>query len=373
MVFLILQASNKCGNESIQMLIPPWISKWLPFKELDLYSDMLKELERVGYKKGLTYQAMPYNFIKSYRNNELKKIFFPNVERLYNLVGKKVTIFAHSFGNLNTLHQLSRKSQEYKDKYIKLWVSAAPPFLGAMSALKSVLGGNKDLLFFGFFGLHFNGSSQSVGTFPSMFELSQRNMYKMYENEPWFKWIQARLKYEKNNGSFEKSGMLFWPKIEEKCTPKSFKNIPTSCASGLSDLRLKPSVTLESGNKEYFLEDPQHVIGECSLHDFSKDYFNMFHNPDFFKFKNPGVPTVLIFSKSNDTIERTHYKGDIRNYTQKKKKFPPSVDKPGFGDGTVGTNSKLFPAIKWAYEFEHKESYGSEGENFKVSFLFYLF
>jgi hypothetical protein len=291
---------------------------------------------------------------------------------MYNLVGKKVTIFAHSLGNLNTLHQLSKVSQEYKDKYIKLWVAATPPFLGAMQALKCVLGGDDEYFYLNSVGFHFSGSSKSVGSFPVMFELFQRNMYKIYENEPWFKWIQGRLDYEKGKVPFEQSGMLFWPKIEEKCTPKSFKNIPTSCVSGLSDLRERPSVTVETGNKKYFLDDPKDVISDWPLLEFSLDYFKMFDDPEFYKLKNPGVPTVLIYSKSNETIEQTHYKGKITDYT-KKNEFPVATDVMGFGDGTVGSNSKLFPGIKWAYEFENKESYGSEGDNFKVRFLFNLF
>jgi hypothetical protein len=262
-------------------------------------------------------------------------------------------------------------SQEYKDKYIKLWVSAAPPLLGAMSALKSILGGNEDYFFLKMMGLHFTGSYKSVGSFPSMFELSQRNMYKMYENEPWFKWIQGRLDYEKGKVPFEKSGMLFWPKIEEKCTPKSFENIPTSCVSGLSDLRLRPSVTVDNQKNKYFLNDPKNVIEDWPLHKFSLDYIKMFHDSEFYKLKNPGVPTVILYSKSVKTVEQTHYTEKITDHT-KDKKFPPSEDVMGYGDGTVGTNSKLFPGIKWAYELENKESYGSEAKNFKVSFLFYL-
>ena len=72
---------------------------------------MFIALETAGYKRGLTYQSLPYNYIKSYRNNELKKIFVPNLERMYNLVGKKVVLFAHSLGNLNILHQMSLLEQ----------------------------------------------------------------------------------------------------------------------------------------------------------------------------------------------------------------------------------------------------------------------
>ena len=360
---LIFKKDSKCGNESIQNLLP------LPVQvqETKTFLDMFLALERAGYKRGLTYQTLPYNYVKSYRNNELKRIFTPNLERLYNITGKKVTIFAHSLGNLNILHQLNGLPQDYKDKHIKVWVAATPPFLGAMQATKCVLGGDDEYFYFHSIGFHFEGSSKSVGSFPVMFELFQKNMYKMYQNEEWFEWIQKRLDYENGKIKFEDSGMTFWPKITEECTPNTFTNITPKCTSGLFDLRERPSVTVEHDNKKYYLDDPFEVVKDWPLHEFSVDYFKMFFDEEFFKLANPGVPVLLIYSKSNDTIAQSNYKGKISDYTEQNT-YPPADDVMGYGDGTVGSNSPLFPGIKWAYQFENKEKYGDEGKDFKVSF-----
>ena len=40
---------------------------------------------------------------------------------------------------------------------IKHWVAMAPPFLGALKALKVLLGGNSDYIFSLGIGLHFEG------------------------------------------------------------------------------------------------------------------------------------------------------------------------------------------------------------------------
>ena len=327
---------------------------------------MFKALEAAGYKKGLTYQSLPYNYTKSYRGNELSKIFIPNLERLFNLTGKKVTIMAHSLGNLNILHQLSLLSQDYKDKYIKIWIAATPPFLGAMQATKCVLGGDDEYFFLGKIGFHFQASAQSLGSFPVMYELLQTNMYSLYENEPWFKWIQKRLDYEAGKIPFEESEMLFWPTVDESCTPTSFVGKNDKCFSGLFDLRTRPSVTVEDGKLEYFLDDNEKLISDWPLLDYSLKYYKMFNDLEFRKLKNPGIPVVLIFSKSNDTITQTNYKGKISDFT-KANQYPAADDVMGYGDGTVGTNSKLFPAIKWAYEFENKGNILDKEVDYKVN------
>ena len=166
---------GQCGNNAIKNIIPQVIRGFLdnPFNQL------LNQLDRVGFKRGLTYQTLPYNFTKSFQNNELKYIFKPNIERLYNFTGKKVSIFAHSFGNLNTSYQLSKLTQKFKDFYIKDWISVAPPLLGAMTATQSVLSGNDSLVFWKYFGLRYNASSRSLGSFPSTYELMQVNMLSL--------------------------------------------------------------------------------------------------------------------------------------------------------------------------------------------------
>jgi esterase/lipase superfamily enzyme len=58
---------------------------------------------------------MPYDFRLSYQENELNTKFENIITELYANWGKKVTIYAHSFGNLQTVHNLVKMSQQKKD------------------------------------------------------------------------------------------------------------------------------------------------------------------------------------------------------------------------------------------------------------------
>lgn len=350
----------ECGDHAIKNIAPGLLQNFLdnPFEEL------FENLERIGYKRGLTYQTLPYNFIKSFQNNELKSYFASNLKRMYELTGNQVSIIAHSFGNLNTSYQLSLLSQEFKDKYIKAWISVAPPLLGAMTATQSVLGGLEEYQK-SIFGLKYPAASQALGSFPSMYELMQVNMYTIYQNEPWFQWVKKRLQYENNEIPFEESGMLFWPKINEKCTPSSFKLISPNCHSGLVDMRKEPSITVENGKVKYFLDDNEKLISDLPMLETSLDFFRMFNNDDFRKLRNPGVPVQMIYSKSTRTISKIKYKNKMTDYT-KKGEYPEVDYSYNFGDGTVGSNSSLFPAIKWAYQFNHKHEISEKDVDYKV-------
>ena len=91
-------------------------------------------LNGMGHAAGLTYQSVPYDFSSSMLINNFNESFAANIKSLYNLTGKKVTIVAHSMGNLNVLLQLNKLDQNFKDKYISNWMAITPPFLGSLKA-----------------------------------------------------------------------------------------------------------------------------------------------------------------------------------------------------------------------------------------------
>lgn len=335
----------------------------LPYqiKETKTFKDMFKALDKMGYRKGLTYQTLPYDYSRSYRNNALNKTFVPNIKRLFKLTGKPVVIAAHSLGNVNTLYQLNKLSSEFKNKHIKMWFSMAPPFLGAMKAIQDTLGGEDMYFFLKTLGFHFKASKECMTTFPVMYELALVNMYTMYAKEPWFQWVISRLEYEKGQISAEESGLSFWPTMDEECTPANFTEFSPKCNSGLEDMRERASVVIDG--KDYFLDDLKKIYEDWPLQDYSKDYFDKFHDPEFLKLTNPEVPMVLIFGKAFATAAQVVYEGKITDFTDKGE-YPKYTEVHGFGDNRVSSNSALVPGIKWAYEFEHRE----KDSNYKVNF-----
>ena len=80
-----------------------------------------------------------------------------------NLTGKKVSIIAHSMGNLNILRNLSMMTQENKDKYIYNYIPIAPPYLGSNQANKIMsVGEDSYTTLGGYFGFHFDGSIKTT-------------------------------------------------------------------------------------------------------------------------------------------------------------------------------------------------------------------
>ena len=77
-------SKNKCGADAIRNLLP------LPVqvKSTHAFSNIIDELERLGYTTGLTYQAMPYNFYNSLYQSEFTLNFKKQVLRIFRLTGK---------------------------------------------------------------------------------------------------------------------------------------------------------------------------------------------------------------------------------------------------------------------------------------------
>jgi lecithin-cholesterol acyltransferase len=87
--------------------------------------------ENAGYKNGVNMQALPYDFRLAYQKNELNSRFPAVINELFSNWGKKITIFAHSFGNYQAVHNLVKMPQGDKDKMIARYMSLGAPFLGA--------------------------------------------------------------------------------------------------------------------------------------------------------------------------------------------------------------------------------------------------
>ena len=96
----------------------------------------------MGYEIGYSMAALPYDFKESYcRNDDFASTFAKLVEELYKNTGKKVTIIAHSYGNLNSYFNILAKELQSK---IENYIAIAPPFGGAHKAADLIFRGSTE-------------------------------------------------------------------------------------------------------------------------------------------------------------------------------------------------------------------------------------
>jgi len=67
---------------------------------------MIKAFVSAGYQKGLTLQALPYDWRKGYQQHDLDTLLPMIVEKMHYIVSKGVTLIAHSMGNYQVLNML---------------------------------------------------------------------------------------------------------------------------------------------------------------------------------------------------------------------------------------------------------------------------
>ncbi len=337
-----------CGDGSVIDLMPLYYQT----KETKTLSFLFKKLRDMGYVAGLTYQTLPYDYTKSYRNNELNKIFKDNLVRLKQLTGKKVTILAHSLGNLNTQFQLSKMDSAFKRSLIKNWVAVTPPFLGSNKVQKILLSGNDDFIFlYKLLGLHINAAIESMNNVQVIYTLAYRDAFTLYKSEKWFEAIHNRTAYEHSKLGFEDSGFSFLPKIEEECSPRNYLFFPSDCKLGLSDTSKKPILTVM--NDQYKLSEFSDAMGKWNLTANSQQFLNFTFDEAYLRFQNPEVPVILMGMRTSNTIKKLNYTENITSYVQKGVYYQPQITW-GYGDSTVPSNSAFIPPLKWAWEFDNK-------------------
>lgn len=116
--------------------------------------------------------------------------------------GKKASIVAHSYGNLNTLYNIWRLTLAERESLIQRYFAIAPPFLGAPTTAAMMLGGSSSYHFKGM-GLNFDSFKKTLGSFPSAFDLMPKNTWKLFEQNDWLKSVKKRIA-EESGEVFEK-------------------------------------------------------------------------------------------------------------------------------------------------------------------------
>ena len=341
------KAKNFCGAAAIVDLLN------LSIQTVDSvgFKLAISSLEEMGYISGLTFQALPYNFFLTYHKNEFQLNFAKTLKRLRDFTGKRTVIYAHSFGNINTLHALKSLSLEEKKKLIFNWISITPPFSGAPKSQKTFVGGDDSFaLFGGRAGFHFTSSVMLSLSQLSTYNLRMRDPFSYFSGQAWLEKVKKRIDYEKHFPQIphEESGLLFWPKLSEMCHELRVKEDPR-CFSGLYDTSNLP-LFIYKGKAVYINQD-QAFFTRHPIHPMIPQIYEKMKDFDIFDIK-PEIPVILVFLSTLQTPAT--WKIDDNPSIYYKNNLFPDLKISGIvpGDSTLPSVSQLILPLKWALEFD---------------------
>ena len=125
------------GNNTFEYLFDYHLSQTTYFALL------VKSLTDKGYSRGISIRGAPYDLrISPYEMEEYFVNLKSLVEETYEMNGKQpVVLISHSSGCNYVLYFLRMQSQEWKDEYVKSWISLAGPFGGSVESLTAVTAG----------------------------------------------------------------------------------------------------------------------------------------------------------------------------------------------------------------------------------------
>jgi len=351
--------TSKCGFDAIGNMLP--LLEMMTPTKFKLFNIIKASLEGRGYRAGLTMQALPYDWRKTFYSNEVSERFEALVKSMYNISGKKVSVAAHSMGNMNILNVMSKMTQEDKDKYIRRFFALAPPFLGSPTAYSMPIGGS-DQYNFGGFGLNFWLFKRSIASFPSIFDLMPRLSWLMYSSAPWMKSIRNRMSIEKNGTPVEVISQeedivsKIFPKPTEDCYgSKTWKERTSKCHLLIEDFNNLGKINGETVT----ISNIKEIFGKYSYEPQSQSlYENENRRASYDAMVNPGIETVVVYSNINPTKKEFFWNSDPKLKALDDSSDFVKADKMTFamGDGTVLTASMIAPSLKWAYEFDTKQA-----------------
>ena len=347
------RTNSRCGYDSVCDLVP--LGSLAP-AIYSVYTQFRETLEARGYKIGLTLQAMPYDWRQAYYNNEIHREFRSIVSDMAAINGKKVSIVAHSMGNINMMNVLKGLTPEERENWVQRYFALAPPFIGSpktWSMLIGSAGGYDD----GAVTMDFATFSKTVVTYPSIFDLMPRDTWNLFKNTNWLKSIQNRINLEHGVPPAhsltpqEDIVSQIFPAPTEKC----FNHVFTArgddtCKTFLDDFSYFGSIN----GQDVHGNTIEQSLETYSFNPFAAELFDQEDKRyDYDLVENPKVPIVIIYSGLVDTGKEFHWNSDPTVITRSSN---PNFVEPdsvinNIGDNQVIVTSSLAPGLKWAAEF----------------------
>lgn len=325
---------NLCGSLSLIDFL-----NGLPNPQIiQYYHKVHLMLENMGYVSGLTLQAFPYDFRLDASNDENQKHLLPVIRRLKELNNKKVTILAHSLGNVRVASMLWDTPQEEKDELIENFLSLAPPFLGSPDAMLNLICGNPTLEYPFGFGIHMKSFRKTVGSFTGLTQLLPSEVFTSDRKRP--QWVSEMEKLTEDY----KSG-----KIEEEKYGLPLKSDKEKFELRISQLKNLGKVT---GGKMDNLT-VQQVLQRSGVSEVADKLYSVY-DKRFSELKPLGVPVVLVFATQIPTSTQFHFLKTLEEAKKRTNLCKPSQDYTAVtrdGDGSVPAGTVQAAGLKWMTDY----------------------
>ena len=352
------KTNSRCGFDSVCNILP--VSKLIAPAIYKVYEPLRVELEKKGYVIGLTLQAMPYDWRLPYYDNQVHHEMVTIIENLVSITGKKVSVIAHSMGNINAINVFSQMSSTQRNNLVQRYFALAPPYLGSPTTWSMLIGsaGNFNS---GVFGMDFFTFSKTTPTFNAIYDLMPRATWSLYKDSIWLKSIKNRIAAEKGQAlpysisAAQDIVSKIFPKTSDTCYNKKWtaRNSALNCKTGLDDFSYFGSI-VNTQVTDHTIHDSLKLY---SMYDAAVDLFDKEDTRlDYDRMDNPEVETVILYSSIVPTNKEYHWKTNPTFVTKAAKPdfSEPSSVVENLGDGSVIVASTLSAGLKWAYEFDQK-------------------
>lgn len=347
---------SRCGFDSISNILP--LLDILTPHKYKMFNPLRASLEAKGYMPGINLQALPYDWRKTFYSNDITERFDRVLTDMYKINGKKVSLVAHSMGNMNILNVLKNLGQAKKDLMVQRYFALAPPYLGAPLTFNMLVGGS-DQFYFAGFGINFWTFKRTVTTFPAIYDLMPRRVWSIYRNTPWLKSVINRISREQGRPITESItdaddiAKRLLPDHNAVCYGNPWTTKSNKCISGMEEMHTLGSINGEAAN----VDNIQDMLAKYSYEPNAALHFaNEGRRGGYDALEHPGVQTVIMYSTINTGPRTYKYNSNPKSKAMEENVgfLKPDTVVESLGDRSVLTSSSLVAGFKWAHEFENK-------------------
>nr|XP_055049257.1 phosphatidylcholine-sterol acyltransferase [Misgurnus anguillicaudatus] len=145
------RTTRKTSNAPGVEVRVPGFGQTHPLEFLDLnkltgyFHTMVEHLVNIGYVRNATVRGAPYDWrIAPNEQEEYFSRLKSLVEEMYDEYKQPVYLLGHSMGNNYILYFLNQQTQDWKDHYVKGFISLGAPWGGAVKPLRVLASGEND-------------------------------------------------------------------------------------------------------------------------------------------------------------------------------------------------------------------------------------